>query len=118
MQLRDEKTIYYYICTHVDDFKVVAKNSSIWIDRITFVFLIKEHGPRNYYLRNNYTYHSDQNMWTYCCQNYDKEAVAYVERIYRCIPKESIPMPVTDCHLELDDTPLLGIDDHRIFKCY
>ena len=39
-----------------------------------------------------------------------------MEQIYGCLPKESAPMPVTDCHPELDDTPLLGIDDHRKFQ--
>ena len=65
MRLRDDKTGYDYICTHVNDFKVVAKNPSIWIYRIACMFLIKEHGLRNYYLGKNYTYHSGQNIWTY-----------------------------------------------------
>ena len=82
MRLRDDKTEYDYICTHVDDFKVVAKDPSIWIDCITSLFLIKKHSPRNYYLGNNYTYHSGQDMWTYGCQTYAKEAVARVDRIY------------------------------------
>ena len=47
MRLRDEKDGYDYICTHVDDFKVVAKEPGMWIERIAGAFLIKEHGPRN-----------------------------------------------------------------------
>ena len=34
MRLRNNKTGYDYICTHVDDFKVVAKKPSYWIDHI------------------------------------------------------------------------------------
>ena len=52
MRLRDDKKGYDYICTHADDFKVVAKNPSIWIEHIASAFIVKEHGPRNYYLGN------------------------------------------------------------------
>ena len=55
-------------------------------------------------------------MWTYGVQMYDKETISYVERIYGCLPKNSTPMPVKDYHPKLDDTPLLGLDDHRKFQ--
>jgi hypothetical protein len=48
MRLRDDNNGFDYICTHVDDSKVVGKDPMVWIDRITGAFLIKEHGPRNY----------------------------------------------------------------------
>ena len=70
--LCDDKTGYDYICTHIDDFKVVAKKTLIWINMIAFVFLIKENGRRNYYLGNDYTYHNGQNMWIYGYQIYAK----------------------------------------------
>ena len=116
MRLRDEKDGYDYICTHVDDFKVVAKEPGMWIERIAGAFLIKEHGPRNYYLGNDYTFHDGEDMWTYGCQTYAKEAVAKVERIFGCLPKETTPLPVKDCHPEMDTSPLLGLDDHRKFQ--
>ena len=75
MSLRDSKDSYDYICTHVDDFKIVAKDPQMWVDRITTVFLVKEHGPRHYYLGNDYTYHDGQETWTYGVQTYDKEYV-------------------------------------------
>ena len=62
MRLRDIQTGYDCICTHVDDFKVVAKNSSYWIDHIASDFIVKQHGPRNYYLGNDYTYHNGKDM--------------------------------------------------------
>ena len=85
----------------------------MWVDRIATVFLVKEHGPRNYYLGNDYTYHDGQDTWIYGIQTYAKEAVACVERLHSCLSKESTHMPVTDCHLELDTSPLLNLDDHR-----
>ena len=57
MRLRDDKSGYDYICTHVDALKIVAKDPTIWNDRIAAVCLIKEHGARSYYLGNDYTYH-------------------------------------------------------------
>ena len=51
-------------------------------------------------------------MCTYDVQTYVKEAVSRVERIHGCLPKKSTPIPVTDCHPELGDTSLLGINNH------
>jgi hypothetical protein len=62
MRMRNDVTRYDYICTHVDDFKVVAKNHTMWIDRIVSIFLVKEHSPRNFYIGNDYTYHDGQDI--------------------------------------------------------
>ncbi len=65
MRLREDGTGYENGCTHVDDFKVVSKNPPRRsIDDIAKVFLIKEHGPRAYYLGNNYKYHTPGDVWT------------------------------------------------------
>ena len=85
----------------------------MWVDRIVSVFLVKEYGPRNYYLGNDYTYHGTQDMWKYGCKNYTTDAVVIIERQFRCFPKVSTPIPVTEYHPELDTSPLLGIDEHR-----
>ena len=61
----------------------------MWVDRIATVFLVKEHGQRNYSLGNDYTYHDGQDTWTYGIQTYSKEAVARVERMYVFLSKES-----------------------------
>jgi len=55
-------------------------------------------------------------MWTYGCQTYTKEAVERVERMFRCLAKEGTPLPVKDCHPEMDTSPLLRLDDHRKFQ--
>ena len=49
-------------------------------------------------------------------RTYTKDAVDRVERIYGCLPKVSTPIPVTDCHPELDESPLLELDDHRKYQ--
>ena len=53
MQLHNSKDVYYYICTHMDDFKVVAKDPDISIERIASVCLIKEHISCKCYLGND-----------------------------------------------------------------
>ena len=111
--LRDDESRYDYICTHVDDFKVVAKDPMIWIECIAGAFcLIKEHGPRNYYLDNDYRYHETFDMWMYGSKTYAKEAVSKMERIFGTLPKEGTPLPSAECHPEMDDTPLLDLDGH------
>ena len=114
--MRDTKDGYDYICTHVDDFKVVAHDAGMWINRIASTFLIKSHGPRNYYLGCDYKYHDGEDMWTYGGTTYTNEAIARVERIYGTLAKESTPLPVTELHPELDTSPLLGLDDHRKYQ--
>ena len=116
MRLRDDESGYDYICTHVDDFKVVAKNPGHWIERIAGAFLIKEHGPRGYYLGNDYMCHENFDVWTYGSKTYAKEAVSKVERIFGTLPKEGTPLPSSDCHPELDDSPLLDLDGHRKYQ--
>ena len=78
MRLRDDKSGYDYICTHLDDFKCVAKDPGMWIDRISSTFFVKESGPRSYYLGNDYTCHAEHDMWTYSSKTYAAKAVAHV----------------------------------------
>ena len=65
MRLRDNHDGYDYICTHVDDFKIFAKDAEMWLNYIPVAFLVKEYGPRKYYLGNDYTFHEAQGLWTY-----------------------------------------------------
>ena len=50
--LRNDKSGYHHIRTHVYDFKMITKNPQQWLDCIFSTFLIKEHGPHKYYLGN------------------------------------------------------------------
>ena len=54
----------------------------MWVDHIAGMFLVKEHGPRAYYLGNDYAYHDGEDMWAYNCYTYTKEAISHVERLY------------------------------------
>ena len=116
LRLREEKDGYDYICTHVDDFKIVAKDAERWLKYISGAFLVKEHGPRKYYLGNDYAFHEAQGLWTYGGKTYTKEAITRVERIFGCLPKQSTPLPIADCHPEVDTSPLLGLEDHRKYQ--
>ena len=55
-------------------------------------------------------------MCAYGGRTYIKDAVGRVELIYGCVSKVSTPLPVMDCHPELDESPLLGLDNHRNFQ--
>ena len=118
MRLRESNDGYDYICTHVDDFKIVGKDPSKWMRRIEQTFLVKESGPRDYYLGNNYKYHDGLNVWTYGCDTYTAEALRRVEAEFGILAKEKTAMPTKDeqTHPETDTSPLLGLDDHRKYQ--
>lgn len=44
----------YICCTHVDDFKIVAKDCEQYMVELQKVYLIKHIGPPDYYLGNDY----------------------------------------------------------------
>ena len=54
MRMHEDGTGYDYICTRVDDFKIVARDPDCWLPQISGVFLLKSTGPPSYYLGNDY----------------------------------------------------------------
>ena len=60
MQMCEDKTGYDYICTHVDDFKIVAHDPNRWLTQISAVFLFKSTGPPSYYLGNDYVWSTSE----------------------------------------------------------
>ena len=70
MWTQEDKTGYDYICTHVDDFKIVACNPNHWLTQISGVFLLKSTGPPSYYLGNNYVWSTSENAWVLGCSMY------------------------------------------------
>ena len=88
----------------------------MWLKYISGAFLVKEHGPRKYYLGNDYAFHEAQGTWTYGGRTYTKDAITRVERIFGCLPKQSTPLPITDCDPEVDTSPLFGLEDHRKYQ--
>ena len=122
MRLRDEKDGYDYICTHVDDFKIVARDPQRWLDLIKGAFLVKESGPRGYYLGNDYHYRDDADLWTYSSQTYALEAIRKIESIFGPLPKRKSALPTESTknkaanHPETDTSPLLGVEKHRHYQ--
>lgn len=111
MRLRDSESDagYDYICTHVDDFKIVARDPQHWMSMIEGAFLIKSQGPPDYYLGNNYTYSPLGKMWLLGCHTYIKECIRRLESDEdingKLWPKKT-PLP-EGCHPEVDETDLL-----------
>ena len=61
MRAREEGDGYDYICTHVDDFKIVARDPNRWKLHISAAFLLKSIGPPSaYYLGNDYNFLADE----------------------------------------------------------
>ena len=104
---------YDYICTHVDDFKIVAKDCEQYMEELKKVYIIKNIGPPQYYLGNDYT---QQNGKTYVsAKTYCKEAVSRLERLYGCLKKQRSPMPKDD-HPEMDTSAFLDDEGIRTYQ--
>ena len=107
----EEADGYDYICTQVDDFKIVARIPEHWMKLIKDTFTVKDEGTPKYYVGNDYWQPDPDVMWQVGSKTYIKEAIAKLEeRKHGTISKCPIPMTL-DCHPELDDSPLLGDDD-------
>ncbi len=79
MRPREERDGYDYICTHVDDFKIVARDPERWKSHIFAAFLLKSIGPPSYYLGNNYNFSKEENAWVLSCATYLKECIRRIE---------------------------------------
>ena len=121
MRLREEKDGYDYICTHVDDFKVGAKDPNRWITQISSVFMLKTAEDPDYYLGLNYNRSTeDPSLWITGCQTYVKECIRRIESQFEdgvTLTPQYTALP-DDVHPELDDSPLLDPDGRRQFQAY
>ena len=54
MRLPDENDGHNYLCTHVDDFKVVAQDPQQWVNAMAGAFQSKCARTPDYYLGMNY----------------------------------------------------------------
>ena len=79
MRLRECHDGYDYICTHVDDFKIVAKDPDCWMIKIKATFLVKSAGPPKYYLGNDFTHVPKYGFWTVGYTTYTLEAIQRIE---------------------------------------
>ena len=113
---RSSKSGYDYICTHVDDFKIVARDPNIWMNKIKDNFLVKSAGEPDYYLGNHYRYEEKERLWTYDCNKYVTEAIRKTEKTVGSIKYRNTPLPTEDCHPEMDDSELLSKKNHKLFQ--
>ena len=79
MRLHEDRTRYDYICTHMEDFKIVACDPNCWLTQISGVFLLKSTGPPSYYLGNDYVWSTSENAWVLGCSMYIKECIRHLE---------------------------------------
>lgn len=87
---------YDYIYTHVDDFKVIADDPGVYIDRIASAFFVKEYGPPNYQLGNDYQFHNLHGVWKYYFETHEQEAVRRVEDMFHCLKRVINTLPVSN----------------------
>ena len=118
MQLCEDKTGYDYICTHVDDFKIVARDPSHWLTQISGVFLLKSTGPPSYYLGNDYVWSTSENAWVLGCSTYIKECIYHLEEddmIEGRLWEHKNPLPAK-VHPEMDESPLLDDQGLKLYQ--
>jgi hypothetical protein len=80
-------------------------------------FLVKSGGPPDYYLGNDYRYEGNEGIWTVGSKTYAAEAVRKVKEKRGTLHKCNTPLPVENCHPEIDDSSLLSENDHKFFRC-
>jgi hypothetical protein len=112
--LNINEDVYDYLCTHVDDFMICAKDAKSIMDRIEKVYTIKDIGPPNYYLGNDYK-KDRRGRWCIGCKKYLKEAVKRVEGMFGSVKKYSSPSETGD-HPEMDTSKLLNDEGHRRYQ--
>jgi hypothetical protein len=54
IRLNINEDVYDYICTHVDEFMICAKDAKLIMDHMKNVYTIKDIGPPKYYLGKDY----------------------------------------------------------------
>ena len=119
MRRRENENGYDYICTHVDDFKIVARDPQRWQEQISAAFLLKSIGPPAYYLGNDYNFSEDEKAWVLSCATYIKECIRRVETEFNLngdLWTHRTPLP-EGCHPELDESDLLsdaGIRQYQV----
>lgn len=65
--------------SNVDDFKIVARDPSIWVGKIQDTFLLKHVGAPSHYLGNDYAYSELHESWFVGCHTYLTECIHRVE---------------------------------------
>jgi hypothetical protein len=116
IRMNESGTGYEYVCTHVDDFMIIAKKPAVIMAALQDVYQINESsiGPPEYYLGNDYK-KDRKGRWCIGCKKYLGEAIKRVESMFGVLNKYSVPMPAGD-HPELDTSELLSDDEHKKYQ--
>jgi len=111
--IKDRGDGYDYICTHVDDFKIIAKEPQKYMDSLKAVYDIKDEHPPEYYLGNDYEYVDGH--WNIGSRTYVKEAIDKIQREFGTLGKKKSPMATKD-HPEDDRSAPLNAAGTRQFQ--
>jgi len=68
---------------------------------------VKSDGPPSYYLGNYYNWSAAENAFVLSCSTYIKECIWHLEDNPALNGKLFVQKVPAECHLELDDSPLL-----------
>lgn len=112
---REDGEGYDYVCTHVDDFMIVAREPQRWLEPLQKQFVIKQAGRPSSYLGNDLVFDEQSGMYRMGCATYLKEALTRIEKIFGEIRKQKSPMS-DKARPEIDDSPLLSVEDHRTYQ--
>ena len=121
MRLREEKDGYDYLCTHVDDFKVVARDPQRWVNAIAGAFQLKCAGTPDYYLGMNYTFDEEERCWLTGTKTYVEECIRRIEGLLppgRILCTHNTPAPSEGqaSHPETDRSDLLDDAGKRQYQ--
>jgi hypothetical protein len=111
LRCREDESGYDYICTHVDDF---AKDPWPYMKKLQSMYVIRDVGPPQYYLGNDFFRDASGRKYI-GSSTYVSEAITKLEAKIGVISKERSATIQGD-HPELDTSPLLDPDSHRLFQ--
>ncbi len=114
IRLSHDKKSYEYICSHVDDFCIFAKNPQPIMDQIKSIFTVKSEGPPEYYLGNDFR-QDRKGRWCIGCRTYIKEGIKRIESMFGTLVKRDVPMVHGD-HPEEDESEILGDEQHTQYQ--
>jgi hypothetical protein len=114
LRKRDDGSGYEYICTHVDDFTIFAKDPWSYMRGIESLYVVRDIGPPKYYLGNDYFRDAEGNAYI-GSSTYVTEAISKVESKVGELWRERSPSPPGD-HPELDSSAPLDTASHRLFQ--
>lgn len=105
---------YDFICTHVDDILIEAKNPSRYMSQIEQKFALRniEYNP-SYYLGSELKIKNGNKHVS--CGKYITEALSIYQTKHGTIKKQNIPI-TPDSHPELDDSTPLNTDGIKRFQ--